>query len=64
MSTFEKLVELRKKSDFNQKEMAKKLGLTKTTMNRYENNSRKISSELQDKYAEYLGYELKLMVKW
>lgn len=63
MSTFEKLVELRKKSDFNQKEMAKKLGLTKTTMNRYENNSRKISSELQDKYAEYLGYELKLMVK-
>lgn len=63
MSTFEKLVELRKKSGISQKEMFKKLDLTKTTMSRYENGSRKISAELQDKYAEYLGYEIKLMVK-
>jgi transcriptional regulator with XRE-family HTH domain len=63
MSTFEKLVEQRRKSEISQKSMAKKLGLTNSTMNRYEKGNRGISAELQDKYAEYLGYELKLMVK-
>jgi transcriptional regulator with XRE-family HTH domain len=63
MSTFSKLVDQRKKIGMSQKEMAKKLGLTNTTMNRYEKGNREITSKLQDDYAEYLGYELKLMVK-
>jgi DNA-binding XRE family transcriptional regulator len=63
MSTFTKLVEQRKKSEVSQKEMAKHLGLTNSTMNRYEKENRDISAKLQDDYAEYLGYELKLMVK-
>lgn len=63
MSTFDKLVEQRCKSGINQKAMANALGITKSTMNRYEKGNRNISADMQDKYADKLGYELKLMVK-
>jgi transcriptional regulator with XRE-family HTH domain len=62
MSTFSKLVEQRKRIGISQKGMAKKLGLTNTTMNRYENGNREITAKLQDDYAKYLGYELKIQL--
>jgi transcriptional regulator with XRE-family HTH domain len=62
-STFDKLVELRNRSSISQKAMASYLGLTNSTMNRYENGNRSISAKLQDQYASKLGFELKLMVK-
>ena len=63
MSTFDKLVEQREIRGISQREMAKKLGCTSSTLNRYESGNRKISAEMQDEYSKILGFELKLMVK-
>jgi transcriptional regulator with XRE-family HTH domain len=63
MSTIKNLAEQRVKLGIKQITIAKELSVTKTTMSRYESGKRDIPSSLLDKYAEYLGYELKLMVK-
>ena len=63
MSILDSLIKIRKEQKIKQKQIAVKLGVNKTTMSRYESKSRKISAEDQDKYAEYLGLELKLQVK-
>jgi transcriptional regulator with XRE-family HTH domain len=63
MSTFDKLIIERKRLSVKQKDIAKHLGCTAATLNRYEKGNRDISSAMVDKYADYLGYELKLMIK-
>jgi transcriptional regulator with XRE-family HTH domain len=63
MSTFEKLIEQRKRLKITQREMAKHLKVTPSTLNKYEFGKRKISAEAMDEYCDYLGYELKLQVK-
>lgn len=60
MSTFDKLVEFRKKLRIKQKDIAKELGYSKSTLSKYEHGVRKISAEDQDKYAEYLDIKLTL----
>jgi transcriptional regulator with XRE-family HTH domain len=62
MSTFELLVELRNYIRISQKEMSEYLKISKSTMNKYEKGTRKISSEMQDKYCEKLM--VKLRVEW
>lgn len=63
MSTFEKLIGQRKLLKITQREMAKHLKCTPTSLNRYENGSRNISATDQDTYADKLGIELKMMLK-
>jgi transcriptional regulator with XRE-family HTH domain len=63
MSTIDKLAEQRVKFRISQKKIADHLGVTKSTMNRYEKGSREISLANAEKYADKLGYELKLIVK-
>lgn len=63
MSTFDKLIEQRKKMGITQREMAKNLRITPSTINKYEKGTRKISSEMQDVYAKFLGIEIFLMIK-
>lgn len=62
VSTFTKLVEIRKKMKIKQVDIAKHLGVTKSTLSRYENGTRDISSELQDKYAKYIGIQILLIL--
>jgi transcriptional regulator with XRE-family HTH domain len=63
MSTFKKLTEQRGKQNISQREMAKYLKITPSTLNRYEKHNRKITAKMQDEYAERLGIELKLQIK-
>lgn len=63
MSTLDKLIELRKRLNVKQKEIAIHLGVTKSTMSKYESGKRDISAKNQDKYAEYLGIELTIILK-
>jgi transcriptional regulator with XRE-family HTH domain len=62
MSTFQKLVEYRIKLKVSQKEMALYLNCTKSTLSRYENGNRKISSEMQDLYCKKLGVGINLII--
>lgn len=63
MVIFDKLVQIRKEKKITQGDMSTLLKISKTTLNRYENNQRKISGDLVERYAKELNYELKLMVK-
>jgi transcriptional regulator with XRE-family HTH domain len=63
MSTFSKLIEIRKDKRINQKVMAKKLGISSGSLNRFEKGNRKVDISIVEDYANELGYELKLMVK-
>lgn len=62
MSTFEKLIDQRKRLKIKQKHMAKQLGVTTSTMSRYESGERLISADMQDTYAEVLGINLYLII--
>lgn len=63
MSIFESLIDQRKKQKVTQKEMSLYLKITPASLNRYEKLNRKITSELIDQYAEYLGFEIRLLKK-
>jgi transcriptional regulator with XRE-family HTH domain len=63
MSILELLIQTRKDRNIRQEKIAKYLNVNNTTMSRYENGKRKISFEKLLLYVEYLGYELKLMIK-
>jgi transcriptional regulator with XRE-family HTH domain len=63
MSTLAKLIELRKEKGITQKRISRVLQVTRSTMSRYESGERKISLEDAEEYADFLGYELKLMLR-
>jgi transcriptional regulator with XRE-family HTH domain len=60
---FEQLIRERKIRKVKQKDMAKHLNISPWTLNNYERGRRRISLDFAEKYADYLGYELKLMLK-
>jgi len=62
MSTFEKLVEQRKKMNIKQKDIAAYLGIDKSTLSRYESQERLIDANRQDEYAKYIGYKLEIVL--
>jgi transcriptional regulator with XRE-family HTH domain len=63
MSIISNLIEIRKDKRINQKVMAKKLGISSGSLNRFEKGNRKVDISIVEDYANELGYELKLMVK-
>ncbi|MCK9282390.1 MAG: helix-turn-helix domain-containing protein [Melioribacteraceae bacterium] len=63
MSIISNLIEIRKDKRINQKVMAKKLGISSGSLNRFEKGNRKIDMSIIEDYANKLGYELKLIVK-
>ena len=63
MSILESLIEIRKSKNIRQEKIADYLRVNTTTMSRYENGKRVIPYDKLLMYVEYLGYELKLMVK-
>ena len=63
MEILKKLIQIRKEKGIDQKSMLHVLGITHTTLSRYESYKRKIPLDVLIKYADYLGYELKLLIK-
>lgn len=63
MSIFDKLVEERGKRNITQREISRYLKCTPSTLNHYEKGKRKITAEMMEEYADYLGIELKLQIK-
>jgi transcriptional regulator with XRE-family HTH domain len=57
------LIQIRKDRKTEQKITALYLGITQTTLSRYENGIREMPWKLIIKYAEYLGYEIRLLKK-
>jgi transcriptional regulator with XRE-family HTH domain len=63
MSILESLIKIRKERNIRQDKVAKYLKVNNTTMSRYENNKRIIPFDKLLLYVEYLGFEIKLMIK-
>jgi len=63
MNILDSLVELRKQQKIKQKIAAKHLEVNDDTMSRYEAKKRKMPHDLLVKYANYLGYEIRLLKK-
>lgn len=63
MNTLDKIAIIRKEKGISQKEMAKRLGISKGGMNNYETGKRDIPFSKLEKYVDELGYEIKLMLK-
>ena len=51
----EKILNLRKKQNLSQKELAEKVGITEASLSRYENNLREPKAEIIAKISEILG---------
>jgi transcriptional regulator with XRE-family HTH domain len=63
MSIIDKLIGIRKEKRISQKDMARGLGISSASLNRFERGNRKRDFDIVVDYASYLGYELKLQVK-
>jgi transcriptional regulator with XRE-family HTH domain len=57
------LIQIRKDRKIDQKHLLRILGINKTTMSRYESGKRKMPFDIILKYADYLGYEIRLLKK-
>ena len=62
-STREKLVNQRKSRNIKQKDVANFIGITPTALSRYENGETELRMCHIEKYAEFLGFEIKLLLK-
>lgn len=51
----ERILNLRKKQNLSQKELAEKVGITEASLSRYENNLREPKAEIIAKISEILG---------
>jgi DNA-binding XRE family transcriptional regulator len=64
MNIINKLTQERKMKYVSQTVMAQHLGVTLATLYRYETGKRQMSLELACKYADKVGFELKLLAKY
>jgi len=63
MTLLDQLIEIRKQQRVKQYKVAEFIGVNRSTMSRYEKKIREISIDHLIMYAEYLGYELRLLKK-
>ena len=63
MTILESLVQIRKDKRVQQKQMLKHLGINPLTMSYYESGKRKMPFAVMEKYAEFFGYEIRLLKK-
>lgn len=63
MDIIESLVQVRKEKKITQIDIANNLGVTKTTMCRYESGKREMPFSIVREYADCLGYEIRLLKK-
>jgi transcriptional regulator with XRE-family HTH domain len=58
-----KLVEQRKAKRIKQTEVAQAIGISNVALSRYETGRTDMSMDKIEKYVEYLGLEIKLLIK-
>jgi hypothetical protein len=63
MDIVEFLIRQRKQQRIDQKSLLHRLKITAVTMSRYENKSRPMPLIIVEKYADEMGFELKLIAK-
>lgn len=63
MDIRETLVKLRKQQKIKIKDVSENIGVSSVTLSRFENNKTELKFTSIQKYIEYLGYEIKLMLK-
>lgn len=63
MDILDTLIRQRKLEKVDQKHLKRCLGITGTTLSRYESKKRKMPFDILVKYAEYFGYEIRLLKK-
>jgi len=63
MEIFDSLIQIRKDQRCDQKDLKTRLGITGTTLSRYESKQREIPFKTLVKYADYFGYEIRLLKK-
>ena len=63
MDIFDSLIKIRKDQRVDQKDIIRFIGVNNTTLSRYESKKRKIPFDKLIKYAEYFGYEIRLLKK-
>jgi transcriptional regulator with XRE-family HTH domain len=61
MDILDSLIEIRKQQKVKQTDLLSNLDINKDTMSRYESRKRKIPIEKLTKYAEFLGYKIRLI---
>lgn len=59
----DQLIEIRKLKKTKQVDVAYYIGVSKTTMSRFESGKYEMSTKKLEKYAEYLEYEIRLLKK-
>ena len=63
MDILTSLIQIRKDQKIDQKSMLMRLGITSTTLSRYESKTREMPFNILKKYADCLGYEIRLLKK-
>ena len=63
MDTIDNLKRIRMSNKVRQFRLAKHIGITSVTLSRYENRNREMPLDVALKYAEFLGYEIRLLKK-
>ena len=57
------LVEQRKERRIKQSDVAKHIGISNVALSRYETGRTEMSHDKIDKYVDYLGLEIRILVK-
>ncbi len=63
MSILNDLIQIRKEKKVRQYNVANHIKVTSVTLSRYEKGTRKMTFDNVCEYADYLGYELRLLKK-
>jgi len=63
MDNLASLIQIRKMKSVYQKDILSDLRITATTLSRYESGKRKMPYDMLERYADCLGYELRIMLK-
>jgi transcriptional regulator with XRE-family HTH domain len=63
MDILDSLIQIRRDQKVDQKHLKSFLDVNGTTLSRYESKQRQIPFKILIKYAEYFGYEIRLLKK-
>ena len=63
MEILDSLIQIRKEKKIDQKDILHDLGVNATTLSRYESKKREMPLKVLIRYANRLGYELRLLKK-
>jgi len=63
MGILDSLIRIRKDQRVDQKHLLRFLGVNGTSLSRYESKKREMPFNVLVKYAEYFGYEIRLLKK-